>query len=103
MSGCVLFFDDSLTFGEGVNDNQTMPYRVGMRSAGALRVYNFAFHGYGPHQMLAQIELGVVRDTIDCLPDHAIYQAIIPRIADYVVAHILHPVAPRKVAAKQAN
>ena len=80
-TGCVLFFGDSLTFGEGVADEQTMPYRVGVKSAGRYRVYNFAFHGYGPHQMLAQLEQGVVQHTIDCRPQHAIYQAIVPHIA----------------------
>lgn len=80
-AGCVLFFGDSLTFGEGVGDEQTMPYRVGVKSAGRQRVYNFAFHGYGPHQMLAQLEQGVVRRTIACRPQHAIYQAIVPHIA----------------------
>ena len=80
-TGCVLFFGDSLTFGEGVGDEQTMPYRVGVKSNGRYRVYNFAFHGYGPHQMLAQLEQGVVQRSISCRPQHAIYQAIVPHIA----------------------
>lgn len=80
-TGCVLFFGDSLTFGEGLTDEQAMPYRVGILSAGRYRVYNFAFHGYGPHQMLAQLEQSVVQRTIACQPQHAIYQAIVPHIA----------------------
>jgi hypothetical protein len=80
-TGCLLFFGDSLTFGEGVGDEQTMPYRVGVRSNRRYHVYNFAFHGYGPHQMLAQLEQGVVERTITCRPQHAIYQAIVPHIA----------------------
>lgn len=73
--GCVLFFGDSFTFGEGVNDDETMPYRVGVSSNVA--VYNFGFHGYGPHQMLAALEQGLVAKKLRaCQPKAAVYQAI---------------------------
>ena len=72
---CVLFFGGSYTFGEGVDDEATMPYLVGARSAGLYRVRNFGFSGYGPHQMLAQIESGVVARVADCDPAYAVYQA----------------------------
>jgi len=55
---CVLFFGGSFTFGEGLENEEAMPYRVGLLGQGRLRVYNFAYHGYGPHQMLAALELG---------------------------------------------
>ncbi len=73
---CLLFFGGSFTFGEGVNDREAMPYRVGERTKGRFRVYNFAFHGYGPHQMLAALEDELVAGTIDCVPRFAIYQAL---------------------------
>jgi hypothetical protein len=73
---CMLFFGDSFTFGEGVRDEETLPYRVGIKSNQAYRPYNFGFLGYGPHQMLAQLQHGLVRETINCVPRYAIYQAL---------------------------
>jgi hypothetical protein len=52
----LLFFGDSFTFGEGLHDNEVYPYRVEEESAGKFKTFNFAFHGYGPHQMLARLE-----------------------------------------------
>jgi hypothetical protein len=75
-SACILFFGDSFTFGEGLQDQETLPYQVGLQSGGRIRTYNFGFHGYGPNQMLSAIEHGVVRDRVECKPDFAIYQAI---------------------------
>lgn len=77
--GCILFFGDSFTFGEGLQDSETLPYQVGIRSGA--RTFNFGFHGYGPHQMLAAIEKGLVRQLVDCRPDYAIYQAISHHVA----------------------
>lgn len=71
-TGSVLFFGCSLTFGEGLNDHEAMPFLVGTLSQ--RKVYNFAFHGYGPHQMLSAIEHGVVDKTVDGDPQYAIYQ-----------------------------
>ncbi|MET0514680.1 MAG: hypothetical protein ABW047_05055 [Nitrospiraceae bacterium] len=73
---CLLFFGDSFTFGEGVRDEETLPYRVGLRSNNRYQVYNFGFLGYGPHQMLAQVQHGLVKKAIRCTPRHAIYQAL---------------------------
>lgn len=47
----LLFFGGSITFGEGVEQNETWPYHV----AGSFENYvpaNYAFHGWGPIQML---------------------------------------------------
>ena len=73
---CILFFGDSFTFGEGVRDEDTLPYRVTLKSHQTYRAYNFGFLGYGPHQMLAQLQHELVRDAIDCKPRYAIYQAL---------------------------
>ena len=78
--GCVLFFGGSVTFGEGVADDQAMPYQVGVLTDYRYRIYNFAFHGYGPHQMLAAFEGGRVNEIIKCQPTHVIYQAIISHV-----------------------
>jgi hypothetical protein len=75
-TGCILFFGDSFTFGEGLEDTQTLPYEVGIQSRGRYQTYNFGFHGYGPHQMLAEIEHGLVSHAVKCRPDVAIYGAL---------------------------
>ena len=78
--GCALFFGGSVTFGEGVADDQSMPYQLGALTGHRYRVYNFGFHGYGPHQMLAALEGGRVAEIARCRPSHVIYQAIIPHV-----------------------
>jgi len=75
--GCLWFFGGSYTFGEGVEDDKTMPYRVGMKTKGAYVVRNFGFHGYGPHQMLAELQSGRSEDRAGCRPTHVIYQALV--------------------------
>lgn len=75
-AGCILFFGDSFTFGEGIKDTETLPYQVGIESGGRYRTYNFGFHGYGPHHMLAAIEHGLVGHDVECRPDVAIYSAL---------------------------
>lgn len=53
----VLFFGDSATFGEGLNDDETLPYYFASLRPDAA-VFNFAFHGYGAHQVLRALETG---------------------------------------------
>lgn len=79
--GCLLFFGGSFIFGEGVNDHETLPFRVGVETGGLHRVYNFGFHGYGPHQMLAALEQGLVEATIECRPTHVFYLGIGDHVA----------------------
>jgi len=81
LAGSILFFGGSFTFGEGLQDDETLPYQVGVQSQGAYRIYNFAFHGYGPHQMLASIESGRVLRVVDTPPRYAIYQLISDHVA----------------------
>lgn len=72
---CVLFFGGSFMFGEGLENDETMAWQVGVQSDGRYRVHNFGFHGYGPHQMLAALQHGLVDEAIDCMPSHVVYQA----------------------------
>ena len=76
---CVLFFGGSFTLGEGVADNETLPFQVGLQSR--CPVYNFGFHGYGPHQMLAAIEKGMLADIVACQPQAVIYQAVLDHVS----------------------
>ena len=74
----ILFFGDSFTFGEGVNDSETMPYQCGLLLNRKYRVYNFAVHGYGPHQMLSAIEHGLVASVAGPNISRIVYQCIYP-------------------------
>ena len=80
-SGCLVFFGDSNTFGEGVHDAQTFPYRVGVKTNGRYLVRNFAFSGYGPHQMLAELQSGLFDQRTNCKPTHFFYLAIPEHVA----------------------
>ena len=70
------FLWNSYTFGYGLNDNESLPYQVGVQTAGLYRTYNFAFNGYSPAQMLAAIEDGMVRRVVDTAPKYVYYAAI---------------------------
>lgn len=76
LTGTALFFGCSFTFGEGLEDHEALPYQVGIQSDGRWRTFNFAFGGYGPHQMLAALEDGRVRRLVDSRPRYAFYVAI---------------------------
>jgi hypothetical protein len=80
-AACVLFFGDSFMFGEGLPDDQTLPWRVSVLTSGAARVYNFGFHGYGAEQMLAAFDRNRVEPAIQCRPTHVIYEAIPDHVA----------------------
>jgi hypothetical protein len=73
---CVLFFGDSFTFGKGVSDDATLPYRVGVRSKGRIQVVNFSAPVYGPHQLLAGLERGGRDAEVTCHPSRIVYQTL---------------------------
>jgi hypothetical protein len=59
----IAFFGDSFTFGEGVNDGETMPQAFADLTGRKVRVLNLGFPGYGPQQFLRALELGTF-DTL---------------------------------------
>ncbi|MBN1558942.1 hypothetical protein JW998_01740 [candidate division KSB1 bacterium] len=74
----IIFFGCSFAFGEGLKDHETIPYQVGTLSGGAYQIYNFGFHGYGPHQMLAAIENGYIQKVLEnSAPTHIIYIGLV--------------------------
>ena len=75
-SGSVVFFGCSVTFGEGLEDDETLPSLVAAALRDRYRVYNFGFHGYGPHQMLAAIESGRMEGIVEEPPVVVVYQAL---------------------------
>ena len=77
----VVFFGCSFTVGEGLKDQETLPYLLEEKSGGALLTYNFGFHGYGPHQMLRILETGLLDQAVgDKGPLIAVYWALLPHI-----------------------
>lgn len=75
---CILFFGGSYTYGEGVEDAQSLPWRAAVLTG--MRTRNFGFQGYGPHQMLAAIESGRVERAAECRPTFAIYMPILDHV-----------------------
>ena len=73
--GSILYFGDSFAFGEGVKDEETLEYRTGIRTGGKYHVYNFAYRGYGTHQMLSAVEHGMVESIVKEPLKFVIYQA----------------------------
>lgn len=51
----LLVFGGSFVFGEGVNDDQTLPSYLG-QLAPAYQPYNYGVSGFGPQQMLAKLQ-----------------------------------------------
>lgn len=99
----ILFFGGSFTFGVGVNDEDTMPYRVGLKSNGEYRIYNFGFNGYGPHQMLSAIENGLVDSIVTIPPKYIIYQAIRHHIDRILGQSVWDKQGPKYVLTKDGN
>lgn len=52
----VLFMGCSFILGDGLNDNQTLPYFLNKYAEQTFNSKNYAFSGYGPHQALRLIE-----------------------------------------------
>jgi hypothetical protein len=75
-----LFIGCSLTFGEGVEDDETLPSRFSEQLGWKANVVNLSATGYGPHHLLRLLEtgrLGGVHPPVK----HVIYQAIPQHVA----------------------
>lgn len=51
-----LFFGGSYTFGEGLPNDATLSARFQAYAEGNYQAYNYAYKGYGPNQMLCQLQ-----------------------------------------------
>ncbi|MFT5121385.1 MAG: hypothetical protein ACI9TH_001343 [Kiritimatiellia bacterium] len=69
----MVFFGGSYMFGEGVDDKETLPYAMQERLQKPWAMYNFGFHGYGPHQMVAALQSEMVAETVKAPPAHIFY------------------------------
>ena len=70
-----LFAGCSFTFGEGVEDDETLPARFSEQLGWEANVVNLAASGYGPNQMLRMLETGRLGGA-GAPVKHVIYQAI---------------------------
>lgn len=64
MGPTVAFFGDSMTFGQGVPDADTLPQAFADATGHRWRVLNLAFPGYGPQQFLRALETDIFRDLL---------------------------------------
>ncbi len=60
----VVFFGDSLTFGIGLNDTDTLPQQFADLLDHKVRVLNLAYGGYGPAQFLQILQENLHRSVI---------------------------------------
>ncbi|MCF6285115.1 MAG: hypothetical protein L3K26_07990, partial [Candidatus Hydrogenedentes bacterium] len=68
----LLIFGGSYAFGEGVNDEDALPNQLALRMPDA-QLYNYAFSGYGPGQMLARLESYNLREEVSERQVAAVY------------------------------
>lgn len=74
---CIFFFGCSMIFGQGINDNETLPYLLGEKTNHKYRIYNFGVGGYGPNQILYEIESGGISKIVKgCKDNTAIYMGV---------------------------
>jgi hypothetical protein len=60
----VAFFGDSMMFGQGLPDAETLPQVFADVTGYRLRALNLAFPGYGPQQFLRALETDMFRDLL---------------------------------------
>jgi hypothetical protein len=70
------FMGDSNMFGEGVNDDETLPSFFSADLGYHANVVNLGFHGYGPHQMLRSLETDRLRPFIHGAVRQVTYEGI---------------------------
>ncbi len=76
----LLFFGDSNTFGDGLEQKQTLPYDAG-RLAPGYQPYNYGFSGWGPAQMLDILKTRDIKSEVKPREGYAIFFFIEDHIA----------------------
>jgi hypothetical protein len=64
----VVFFGCSFTFGEGLNDADTLPQAFSDSVDRKVRVLNLGFSGYGPQHFLSELQSGIFDSVIGQQP-----------------------------------
>ena len=70
---CIFFHGGSITFGQSVNDEETLPYYTYKELDKKFSVFNYGFNGYGPHQFLSKIENNYLETPNICSKTLVIY------------------------------
>lgn len=73
VTSTVFFAGDSFMHGEGVGDNETIPFQVGLMTEQRHRIFNFSFHGYGPHQLFRGLDSGLFSYIAGTNPSLVVY------------------------------
>lgn len=60
----IAFFGDSMTYGQGLADADTLPQAFADATGRQFHVVNFAIPGYGPQQFLRALETDMYRDVL---------------------------------------
>ena len=76
------FMGGSFTFGEGLNDVETLPAQFNRTTGGHFKTLNFGFHGYGPHHALRLMDISEASRTLNS--DHRCRLAFYLFIPDHV-------------------
>ena len=80
-SKCIIFHGGSITFGQSLDDKETLPYLTGKFFRNNYDTFNFAFNGYGPHQFLSKLENLDLEEVNNCKEVFIIYLYIHDHIA----------------------
>ena len=80
-SRSLLFFGCSFTFGAGLNDEESYPYRVAVKTGGRFAVHNFGQSGWGPNQMLSLLEHNLAEEVVRQPPQLAVFLTIPDHLA----------------------
>jgi hypothetical protein len=74
-----VFFGCSYMFGHGLNNDQTIPYYFLSDADGTFAAFNLSAHGWGAHQMLRELQTGLVWKTTGH-PQLAFYEGLTDHI-----------------------
>ena len=77
---CIIFHGGSITFGQSLSDNETLPYFTQKLLNKKYNIFNFAFNGYGPHQFLSKLENLNQKEIGHCEKIIVVYQFIYDHI-----------------------
>jgi len=63
---CIVLFGGSITFGQSLNENETLSSLIYLKLNQNKSVYNFVFNGYGPHQFLSKLNNNYYQEIKNC-------------------------------------
>ncbi|MFM7142542.1 MAG: hypothetical protein ACKO2K_11585, partial [Alphaproteobacteria bacterium] len=75
-SPAVVFFGCSYTFGDGIDDEESLPWQFALATGRRFDVVNAGHSGHGAHQMLRMLETDHLEERLKHGVVHAFYSAI---------------------------